>query len=311
MNFAALSNHRKGLLITALGGFLLSFDIPLVRLGDGSLWSVVALRSLSTFVVAMIAWSLIHRFSNARPPLISGRYGLAAGGFYGLATFGFLGSIYYTEAANTVFIIAFNPMFCALLAWLFLKEKPSPATLLTMAVMIAGVALIAGPGLSGGHFFGDALAAFAALMLAAAITLSRASGGELGFSPLVVTIMPAVIAFSIALHQGFAIAHPVWILLDGGVMMPIAFWCLATGPRYLSGAEVGMFYLLETILAPIWIWMVFSEVPGDMTLIGGLVLVLALIGHSLWDMRARRVKPAYAVRTASTGRRGENGSDGP
>ena len=278
MALTALSDHRKGLLVTAFGGFLLSFDIPLVRLGDGTLWSVVALRSLSTFIVALIAWSLIRRFSNARPPLMSGRYGLAAGGFYGLATFGFLGSIYYTEAANTVFIIAFNPMFCALLAWIFLKERPRPATLATMAAMVGGVAMIAGPGLSSGHYFGDGLAVFAALMLAAAITLSRASGGALGFSPLVASIMPAVIAFSIALPQGFAIANPFWILLDGGVMMPIAFWCLATGPRYLSGAEVGMFYLLETILAPIWIWMIFSEVPGDMT----------LIGHSLWDMRARR-----------------------
>ncbi|MGV8939336.1 MAG: DMT family transporter [Allorhizobium sp.] len=311
MIFPALSDHRRGLLVTAFGGFLLSFDIPLVRLGDGTLWSVVALRSLSTFVVAMIAWSLIRRFSNARPPLISGAHGLAAGVFYGLATLGFLGSIYYTEAANTVFIIAFNPMFCALLAWLFLKERPRPATLVTMAVMVAGVAIIAGPGLSSGHFFGDGLAALTALTLAAAITISRASGGALGFSPLVATLVPALIAFAIALPQGFAIADPFWILLDGGVMMPIAFWCLATGPRYLSGAEVGMFYLLETILAPIWLWMIFSEVPGETTLIGGLVLVLALIGHSLWDMRARRARPVYAVTIASTGRRGENGSDGP
>ena len=290
MPLHTLSAHRKGLLLTSLGGFLLSFDIPLVRLGHGELWSVIGLRSIATFVVAVTVWTLIRRFTRARPPLVAGWHGALAGSLYGLATIGFLASIYYTEAANTVFILAFNPMFCALLAWIFLKERPSAATLITMAVMIGGVAMIVGNSLSSGHMLGDGLAAFAALMLAAAITVSRASGGALGFAPLVATVGPAAIAFSLALPQGFSIDNPWWILLDGAVMMPLAFWCLATGPRYLTGAEVGMFYLLETILAPIWIWMIFAEVPGAMTLIGGLVLILALAGHSLWEMRARGEK---------------------
>ena len=68
-------------------------------------------------------------------------------------------------------------------------------------------------------------------------------------------------------------------------MMPLAFWCLATGPKYLSGPEVGMFYLLETILAPIWVWLIFSEIPSARTLFGGSILVLALIGYSARQMR--------------------------
>lgn len=69
--------------------------------------------------------------------------------------------------------------------------------------------------------------------------------------------------------------------------MPLAFWCLATGTRFLSAPEVAMFYLLETILAPIWVWLIFAEAPSNMTLAGGLVLVVALAAHSLWQARVK------------------------
>lgn len=282
-----LKQHRRGIALTALGGVALSFDIPLVRLGHGDVWSVIALRSLSTFVVGLLAWGLIRRFTNSRPVLVPGRAGLMAGLFYGLATVCFLASIYHTSAANAVFLIAFNPMFCALLAWIFLKERPPASTLVTMLAMVGGVALIVGDGLAAGHYLGDGLAILCAFFLAAAITTGRASGKAMQFAPLVATVFPAIIGFAIAVPQGFHIENPVWILIDGAITIPLAFWCLATGPRYLQAAEVGMFYLLETILAPIWIWMIFREAPTTSTLAGGLILIVALAGNSLWQMRAK------------------------
>lgn len=71
--------------------------------------------------------------------------------------------------------------------------------------------------------------------------------------------------------SGFTIAEPGYIFFNGLVMIPLAFFCLATGPRYLSAPEVGMFYLLETILAPIWVWLVFAETPTTQTLMGGAI----------------------------------------
>lgn len=296
MTFSSMTPHGKGLLLTAFGGLMLSFDTPLVRLGDGTVWSVIALRSLSTFAAAILAWSVIRLFTAHRPALVPGRRGLLAGLFYGIATVTFLASIYYTEVANTVFILACSPMICALLSWIFMKAKPSGSTLLTMAIMLAGVSLIVGSSLSGGHLFGDMLAAIAALSIASAITVSRGSDQPMGFTPLVAALVPGLIALAIALPQGFQIANPGWILFDGAIMMPLAFWCLATGPRYLSGPEVGMFYLLETVLAPIWIGLIFAEIPSTMTLTGGAILILALIGHSLWQLRQR---PAAATTALS------------
>lgn len=285
MAFVSLSQHRKGLLLTTIGGLALSADIPLIRLADGNVWSILGVRGLATVIATVAIMVFLRLFSRTRPVLMPGWHGVVAICLYGLSTLTFLAAIYHTTAANVVFILAFNPMFAALLSWIFLSERPSPSTLVTMAVMIIGVGLIVQGGVASGHFFGDAIALLSALVLASAITVSRASRRDMGFVSMLSAIIPAAIGLYQVRSTGFHIEDPVWILVDGAIMMPIAFWCLATGPRYLSAPEVGMFYLLETILAPIWVWLIFTEAPGRMTLTGGLILILALSAHSLWRAR--------------------------
>ncbi|APG84031.1 permease [Sinorhizobium americanum CCGM7] len=284
------ARHRRGLAITGLGGLALSFDIPLIRSADGEVWSILAVRSLSTFAVAIAAWLFINRVLGRRIALIPGKAGLIAGLFYGINSFTFLLAVFNTSTANVVFILAFTSMFAAILSWIFLKERPSNATLLTMAIMLLGVGVIVQDGLESGHLFGDAMAACSAFLLASAITISRASGRDMALVPLTTAIFPALAALTLLPASGFAIAAPGYILFNGLVMIPVAFFCLATGPRYLSAPEVGMFYLLETILAPMWVWIVFSEMPTFQTLVGGAILILALLGHSLWQMRSKAAK---------------------
>ncbi|MCA1439047.1 DMT family transporter [Ensifer sp. IC4062] len=284
------ARHRRGLAITGLGGLALSFDIPLIRSANGEVWSILALRSLSTFLVALVAWFVLNRVLGRRVSLIPGKAGLVAGLFYAINSFTFLLAVFNTSTANVVFVLAFTSMFAAILSWIFLKERPSNATLLTMAVMVFGVGVIVQDGLESGHFFGDAMAACSAFLLAGAITIARKSGRDMALVPLTTAIFPAIAAFLLLPPSGISIAAPGYILFNGLVMIPLAFFCLATGPRYLSAPEVGMFYLLETILAPIWVWIVFSETPTMQTLLGGAILVLALIGHSLWQMRIKAMK---------------------
>jgi drug/metabolite transporter (DMT)-like permease len=280
-----MNNHKKGLILTTVGGLALSFDVPLVRLGAGEMWSTIALRSTTTFVMAMILWLLVRGLRKGKATFMPGKAGLFAALCYGLSTMTFLAAIFHTATANVVFIVAFTPMFAALLGWLALKARPSSSTLLAMFVMIIGVGVIVSGGLASGHLLGDLLAALTALLLAAAITVGHATRVDMGFVPLVATILPALIGLSVVSSSGFSVDHPAWVVFDGAVMIPLAFWCLATGPKYLTGPEVGMFYLLETILAPIWVWMIFVEVPSARTLLGGMILITALIGYSLWQMR--------------------------
>lgn len=279
--------HRKGLLITAIGGLALSFDIPLIRSAEGEVWSLLATRSIATFVVALLAWSFVRFALGKRIVLVPGPLGMLIGLLYGINSLTFMLAVFNTTTANVVFILAFTSMFAAMLSWIFLGERPSNATLATMAAMVAGVALIVHDGLESGNVFGDAMAACSAFLLASAITLSRSSGTDMGFVPLITAIFPGMAALMLLPDTGFQIENPGFILFNGLLMIPLAFFCLATGPRYLSAPEVGMFYLLETVLAPIWVWIVFAETPTTQTLIGGSILILALLVHSLWQMRSK------------------------
>ncbi|TNM65446.1 DMT family transporter [Aliirhizobium smilacinae] len=284
-----MNSHRRGLIITIIGGIALSFDVPLVRLGGGELWQTLALRSLSTFALGAVIWLLLRRFQPDNSVLRPGKAGLLAGLFYGLSTITFLGGVFNTATANVVFIVAFTPMFAALFGWLLLNEHPSRSTWITMGLMILGVGIIVSGGLSGGELLGNMSALATTLLLAGAITVGRKSRADLGLVPLAATIIPAIIGLTMMQPDGLTtVPQPFWVLLDGLVLIPLAFWCLAVGPKYLSGAEVGMCYLLETVLAPIWVWSIFAEEISQRTLTGGAILILALIGHALWQLRRRQ-----------------------
>lgn len=294
---ATNTNHAKGLLITGIGGLALTIDIPLLKLSGGEAWSVLLMRTGTTFLSALVIWAIWRLITPSAPKLVPGRKGLIVAGLYGLGSIFFITAVYNTTTANLVFILAFNTMFAALLSWIFLGERPRGGTLLAMAAMILGILIIVWDSVGTGNLFGDLMAACAALSLAAAITISRASNDDMGFTALVGVIFPFAVAAFMVGGTGFRVDEPWWLLFNGAVIMPLSFFCLAQGPRYISGPEVAMFYLLETVLAPVWMWLIFHETPSRASLTGGIILITALVAHSIWQLaEGRKRRAALAVR---------------
>ncbi|MGO4639538.1 DMT family transporter [Mesorhizobium sp. 2RAF45] len=289
-------DHQKGLLITAIGGLTLTVDIPLIRLADGGAWTIMLLRTSTTFVAAMIIWSVWRALSRNAPPLIPGWAGMIVATLYGLTGISFVTAVYHTSTADLVFILAFNTVFAGLLSWIFLRERPRLVTIAAMLIMILGVLVIVGGSVGTGKLFGDFMALGSAFFIAVAITISRASGKDMGFTSLVGVLLPMALAALMVSGEGFHVNAPWWIIFNGAVIMPISFFCLAAGPKYISGPEVAMFYLLETVLAPVWVWMIFAETPTRNSLIGGAILIVTLVAHSLWQLHdGRRQRGDLAV----------------
>jgi len=284
--------HTKGLLLTAFGGLMLTVDIPLIRLADGSPWTIMLLRSGVTLVAALVVWAVWRRLSKNAPQLIPGWAGLAVAACYGLTGVSFVTAVFHTSTADLVFILAFNTVFAAVLSWLFLRERPGLVTIAAMLIMILGVLIIVGGSVGTGHLFGDFMALCSALLVAAAITISRASGKDMGFTALVGVALPMAVAAFMVSGEGLHVNAPWWIIFNGAVIMPISFFCLANGPKYISGPEVAMFYLLETVLAPVWVWLIFAEAPSRNSLIGGTILIVTLVAHSLWQLHEGRKRRA-------------------
>lgn len=283
-----MTPYQKGLLITCFGGLVLTIDIPMIRLGGGDVWSAQITRSSLSFAAAIICWCVVSLWRGKPMRLIPGRSGLIVAMCYGLSAIAFIAAIYNTTTANLVFILTTITIFSALLGWMILGEKPKTITMWTMAAMIAAILAIVFDSLESGNIFGDLCALAAAFALSVAQIFARKSGKDMGFAPMLGAILPAAVAaFVLANNGGFSAFHldaPLWTIANGAIVIPVAFWCLATGPKYLTGAEVGMFYLLETVLAPVWVWLIFSEVPTQTALIAGTVLIAALLVHSLWQL---------------------------
>jgi drug/metabolite transporter (DMT)-like permease len=301
------SDVRKGLAITTLGGLLFTLDLPLLRLAMADKWTLVFARGVCLFIAISVVWYLIRHFSRERIAYIAGGAGIAVAATNTLANITYIGAIVETSAANVVFITALIPVITAVLSRAFIGEKIHAFTWGATALSFFGVAIIVFDGIGGGRVLGDLLALVSAICTAAAFTIIRASGRNVATSLAVGSLSSALIALVFFGVDGTALVHLssfgvpawVWIAVNGLIAIPLASTLIANGPRFLPSADVSMFFLLETVLTPIWVWMLFSELPSHSVFVGGLIVILTLVVHSVWRLystlngAARKEAPSY------------------
>src|SRR5690606_37695349 len=157
-------------------------------------WTILMLRAGTTFAAALVIWVIWRSFSRNAPALVPGRAGIVVATLYGLGSIAFIMAVQKTSTAHLVFIIDLNSMLAALLSWIFLGERPRGGTLIAMAVMIFGVLIIVIDGLDSGNLLGNFLALLSSLAIASALTVSRHSGRDMGFTALVGVILPFIVA---------------------------------------------------------------------------------------------------------------------
>ncbi len=288
MTKSALSQrqHRNGLLVTGLGGLLFTWDIPLLRLSGTDQWTMTMTRGVFMFVAISLWWLVSRRLNGQRTPFINGPAGWLVVVTSTVANLFFIAAVTRTTAANLVFILALNPIFCAILACLFLKERPPLGTWFAALLALLGVGIITSDGLTTGTFGGDIMALVVALCMAVALTTIRKTGTSVITSLATGSLMAALIASAWATPMAMPIQGWGWLALNGLVVIPLATALMAIGPRYLPSAEVGMFFLLDTVLTPVWVWMLFAEMPTLLSAFGGAIVIAALLAHSVWRYRS-------------------------
>ena len=278
--------YRTGAVLATAGVMVVSFDALLVRLCATDGWSVSFWRGL--FMAAAIGVALLAQ-ARRRAPLSllkSFRPLVIAGLLMACSSISLVLAFTLTATANAVVILSASPLFSALFSWVWLRERCPPRTLIAIAVTMTGVLVVVSGSLGGGHVLGDGLALLATAIIGAHLTVlrrypevNRQAAVGLG------GILMAVLAFPFADPLGLSWQSYMFLLVMGLLQMPLAMVLLTAGTRFLTAAEVSLFILGETFLAPIWVWFVFAESPSGATFVGGAIIVLTLAINSWLGLR--------------------------
>lgn len=299
---AAMSDHVKGVLITILGVLFILPDSLMVRLIGTDGVTVAFWKALLTGSVVGLGVLVVNGPVGFARVLRLGWRAWFYAACVGASGSGFVVAVALTSVANVVFIIAAMPVFAALYSRVFLGEPIGARMMATMAVVAVGLGVIAnGSGeTEGAHWSGDLVALGVAALFAAGLTAARSlRPASLTAAIPVGYLAAAVVLFPFAAPMSVPSDDWVWVALHGGVFIALSTALITVGPRYLPSAEVALLILLESVLAPILVWVLLGESPGRWTLAGGALVLGALaVSNAVALVQRRRVRFAPGTSAA-------------
>jgi drug/metabolite transporter (DMT)-like permease len=225
-----------------------------------------------------------------------GRAGVAFAASVAVSSGSFIVALNHASVAQVLFIQSIAPVMAALLGRALLGESLSVRTMVAMAVALLGVGVMVGsPG--GGSALGDALSVVMALGFAVAIVIAR-HRRDVSMAPAtgLAQLMLLIAAAPLALAGGLSVSVPdvLWLALFGAGQIGLGLILLTIGARLIPAAQVALISLLEVVLGPLWAWLAVGERPATATLVGGVIVVAAVVLQARDPAAPPRVRLAEA-----------------
>ena len=288
-----LTNKQKGLGLSLIGVLLITPDSLFLRLIDLDAWELVFYRGLVPFICLLIVLSFYYRSQFIKSFLVLGIPGLIYAILIALGSTTFVISIENTYVANTLIMIALLPFATAILSSIFLKEHPSKRMWLTIIACFAVVLFIFYDSYQGNRLYGDFFGLLTAIMVGGSAVVVR-YGKNFNFLPALLLSKFFIMLIAIIFMQNFPETlfvdqKNLYLIIAMGVFavfIPLAMITLA--PRYIPAYEVEIFFVLETILGPVWVWLVIHEQPTNKTIIGGVFIIIIIFIHTILELRENK-----------------------
>lgn len=289
---AAPSRRLQGILLVAAGSVLWSTGGLFVRLLDMDFWTMQAWRSLYAAISLAVLIVAEHRRRTPQALHAMGWTGLAAIPISAISMFCYVASIRLTSVANVMIVYATVPLCAAGIAFLWIGERPTRRTLIAAVVALAGITVMVGASAGGGDLGGDALALLMTITFAMLIVAARRNPA-LPMAPVNAAAALLGAAASVPLMAGpVPGAHDMILLaLFGTTTSSLAYLLFLLGARYIPSGEAGLLGLLDTVLAPFWVWLAFAEIPATATLAGGAVVLASVVWYLAGGLRGVRDVP--------------------
>ena len=281
-----MTDQQKGSLLAFVAVMFITPDSLFIRLSNIDTWGLVFYRGIIPFFSVFFGMLLIYRLDFFKILMTSGIHGIIYVITFSITNITFVVSIQNTNVANTLVMIATAPMLSAILGSIFLKEPPDKKTLISIIITFLSVIYIFFDSLKLGNFYGDILGFITAIGLAVgAVTIRSAKSKNL--VPAAVVGKLLVATFALLFVENFALINQDMIIVPLMCILCVAipFVLVTIAPRFIPAAEVNLFFLLETIIGPIWVWLVIKEQPSVETLFGGIVIIITIAIHSFLKLR--------------------------
>ena len=280
-----LTNHQKGILLAFAGVMLLTPDSLLIRLITVDTWGLLFYRSLipGTFLLICIIFyarkNFFEFFFNA------GKLGLLNSIFIFGSNIFFILALQNTNVANALVMVSLVPLIAAIISYIFLRERLDFVTNAAIFLCLLAVIFIFYDSIGSGIILGDIFGILTAVSVAGSLVIIR-SAPHKNFIPSYVMGKLLTAFISSFVLTSFVIgaidlSYIVLMIFTVG----FSFILITFAPRFISASEVGLFFLLETALGPIWVWWFINEVPSSNTIIGAIFIVFIIFIHSIYMLK--------------------------
>jgi len=281
-----LTDQQKGSLMAFVAVMFITPDSLFIRLSNVDTWGLVFYRGIIPFFTVLLGMLIIYKLSFFKILFNSGYHGLLYVGTFSLTNITFVVSIQNTNVANTLVMIATAPMISAILGAIFLKEPPDKKTWISIIITFLAIIYIFFDSLKLGNFYGDILGFVTALGLAIGAVVIRSAKTK-NLVPAAVVGKLFVATFALFFIESFALKNNDIVIVPLMCILCVAipFVLVTIAPRFIPAAEVNLFFLLETIIGPIWVWLIIKEQPSIETLQGGAIIIITIAIHSFMKLR--------------------------
>jgi len=268
-----------GPLLVFLGACCLSFGGLIVKSFEGAtLWQILFWRSVFFSITVLFFLIFTYRLKLLNSIIKSGIPGLLGGITLSSGYAGYVFAMYNTTVANTNFIIQTQAIFLAIFGYIFLKEKITKLTLTSIILAFSGIILMVGSSLSSGQMQGNIVAFVMPISFAVLILIVRKYPNTDMIPLQFIAGIGAMIIGYLLSPKILISLHDIFLgFVAGFFQVGFGFILITIGARSTTAALVGIIMLTEAVLGPLWAWLFINENPPLVVLIGGLIVISAVL----------------------------------
>lgn len=280
-------DRQRGWALAAFGMLMVSTDSAFIRAADFDAWTIAFVFGAGSAISLSVVFALTSQESAAAalrraPATIALLAVLAA-----LSQIAFTAAVNHTAVSNVVVIVASTPIFAAVMAWVFLRERTERRVQIAIAVTVIGVLVVVSGSFGQPTLDGDLLALAAILMFSFSVIVWRQRPDV--NRALTLALSSATMALITAPFASLGDA-PLRVFVAGGLMgivfNPIGRISYTNAPRFAPASEVALFTPVETVAATVWAWAFFDERPSAQTVVGGVVVICAVLWGTIGGRRS-------------------------